>query len=290
MRIFKPAFALLIAACGTDGSVTPEPDAALGMTNLITSSWSLAPGTEMYQCTRFTVTHDMYISEIRPTAPQGTHHTVLSLAQGSGVPDSTYTCTDPFEFGNLGIIYGSGLGSVPFVFPPGIGMKITAGQQVHINLHLFNAGDSTLTGTSGIDVKEVAQADVQHEARTAIWGQQTINLAAGTSTVTGACTVGSPVTVIALQPHMHQLGTHFKMTETPSGGTESTLYDETYGFDAQVHRMVTPFLSLAAGDHLSVACTYNNTTGGPVTFGESTRDEMCFAGTWYYPASTRLCP
>jgi hypothetical protein len=31
-------------------------------------------------------------------------------------------------------------------------------------------------------------------------------------------------------------------------------------------------------------CTYNNTTGSPVRFGESSDDEMCFTDIFYYPA------
>jgi hypothetical protein len=38
------------------------------------------------------------------------------------------------------------------------------------------------------------------------------------------------------------------------------------------------------GDKITVECTYLNDTGKTVTFGESTLEEMCFAGTYRYPA------
>jgi hypothetical protein len=35
---------------------------------------------------------------------------------------------------------------------------------------------------------------------------------------------------------------------------------------------------------LTTYCTYDNTTGQTVRFGESSDDEMCFTDLFYYPA------
>lgn len=45
---------------------------------------------------------------------------------------------------------------------------------------------------------------------------------------------------------------------------------------------LTP-LTIARGDALHTTCTYDNTDGRPVRYGESTFDEMCFVVLFYTP-------
>jgi hypothetical protein len=282
---------MALGACGGDdggGMTTPDASSPTFQT-LITSTWSLQPGTEIYQCATVTLARDMYISELQPTIPAGTHHTVLSIGNPTK-PDSTgYVCSDPFEFGGT-FIYGTGVGSKPFVYPAGIALYLRAGQQVHINLHLFNTGDSVLTGTSGVEIKEVAAASVQHQARMEISGQNTLNIMPGVSTQTGGCTIApTEVNIVSFQPHMHQLGTHLKYTVTPAAGTANVIYDRDYAFEGQEHVMVDPPLALHSGDQVRIDCTYNNTTQTTVTFGESSNDEMCLAGMTVYPSTAGFC-
>lgn len=286
--------AVALMGCGGDGGggggVMPDgPGSVPTFQPLIMSSWSLQPGTEIYQCATVTVPRDMYISELRPIIPPGTHHTVVSLNTAPTQPDNPgYVCSDPFEFGGY-FIYGTGVGSLPFTYPDGIALHLRAGQQVHINLHLYNTGDSVLTGTSGVEVKETAAANVMHEARFEITGTQTLSIAPGTSTQTGTCTIATDINIVSYQPHMHQLGTHQTYTVTPVSGSPFVLYDHDYTFDGQQHVMVDPIVTLHAGDQVRIDCTYNNTTANTVTFGESSNDEMCFAAMSLYPYNAKYC-
>ena len=88
---------------------------------------------------------------------------------------------------------------------------------------------------------------------------------------------------------MHQLGTHMTYTVTPTSGAPYALYDQPYAFEGQEHVMFEPVRTLHKGDQLKIDCTYNNTTGHVVTFGESSNDEMCFAGMTIYPADVSFC-
>jgi hypothetical protein len=275
---------------GDDGGGMTTPDAQTNaFQTLITSSWSLQPGTEIYQCATVTLTREMFISELRPTIPTGTHHTVVSIGVPTKPDSAGYMCSDPFEFGGS-FIYGTGVGSIPFVYPDGVALHLQAGQQVHVNLHLYNTSDSVLTGTSGIDFKEVPGATVQHQARVELNGQNTLNILPGISTQTGSCTItATEVNVVSFQPHMHQLGTHLKYTVTPSAGSPNVIYDRDYTFDGQEHIMIDPPLALHANDQVRIDCTYNNTTANTVTFGESSNDEMCLAGMTIYPSTARFC-
>jgi hypothetical protein len=257
---------------------------------LISADWELEPGTEIYQCTRLTLTEDLYVSEFHPGIPPGTHHTVVGLDLGGGQPDGTVICSDPFETGGAQV-YGSGVGSKPMVFPEGVAVKLSAGQQLLLNLHLFNATAAPISGTSGIAVVTVDAAAVQNEAQLSIWGKsQGLTVAPNqVSTQSAQCSTPNAASLVTIQPHMHTLGRHMKLTHTPAMGSPVILFDEDYSFDAQVHVLFDPAVEFQPGDQLSIDCTYDNPGPNTVSFGESTNDEMCFAGLWYYPAGQPFC-
>src|SRR5688572_6003131 len=94
----------------------------------------------------------MYVTSIMAQAPLGTHHTVLSIASGSaGGSDGEQNCSA----GTLGMVmlYASGVGTSPLDFPTDVGIKIAAGTQLHLSLHLYNSSDGALNGDSAILVK-----------------------------------------------------------------------------------------------------------------------------------------
>ena len=84
-----------------------------------------------------------------------------------------------------------------------------------------------------------------------------------------------------MAPHMHILGTHMKVTY----GTR-TVFDQPYSFDEQRFHMIEPAITTVAGGKYTVTCSYVNTTGTAVTFGEHTEQEMCYALTFVYPPPT----
>jgi hypothetical protein len=101
---------------------------------------------------RLTIPTEMYITDIEAQAPIGTHHTVLSIASAMAAgPDGEQNCA----VGTLGMVmlYASGVGTSPLNFPPGVGIRVAAGTQLHLNLHLYNASDDEISGESGIWVK-----------------------------------------------------------------------------------------------------------------------------------------
>jgi hypothetical protein len=275
--------------CGGESpDATPDAPDFTSFKTLITSDWSLQPGTELYQCATATVVRDMYITELRPNIPLGTHHTVVSIGAKVSPDHPGYECGNPFEFGGR-FIYGTGVGSKPFQYPTGVALKLTAGQQVHINLHLFNTGDEVLSGTSGVDVRESDGSTIQNLARMELSGPDTLTIPTGVSTQTHTCNALSEISVVSFQPHMHQLGTHLTYTVTPVTGEPYTLYDQDYMFEGQEHVMFDPIRTLYKGDQLKIDCTYNNTTGNIVRFGESSKEEMCFAAMTIYPFNTTFC-
>jgi hypothetical protein len=267
----------------TDGAAGPDagaPDGGEPFAPLVTAEWTLPAHTEGYVCARITVAEDTYIHELRPIAPFGTHHTVLALDDGG--PDGTFEC-DAAEVGTS-ILFGSGVGTPAFELPDGIAFHVPAGEQVLLNLHLYNIEDAPLDGVSGVEILTLDPSEVTAVAESVFAGTFDLDLPPGESTATGTCTLPSDTTLFAVFPHMHQLGTHLAITALPEGGEPISLHDAPYSFDAQLNYRLDPPLALAAGDQVRVDCTYVNTTGVPVHFGDSSDAEMCIGVLYRYPA------
>jgi Copper type II ascorbate-dependent monooxygenase, C-terminal domain len=272
------------ANAGSDGADGPTAD---GWTPLIARSWKLAPGaTNTYECTRIKVTNDMWVAGFRVTAPLGTHHAVLTIS-------TTSTRTGDYDCfaGSLDtqMLYAAGVGTDDLLFPAGVAMHIAPGTYLNLNLHLFNATDNTLANSSGVLVKVVPQADVQHEADMMFSGTSIISIANDglPHTAQGGCTAPSDWHIFTLWPHMHQTATHQKWTYTPVGGAPKALIDDDFLFNEQRNYPIADTL-LHQGDKIETVCTYVNRTGGTIGWGDGSDKEMCYTGMYKYPAGGGL--
>lgn len=235
---------------------------------LVTGDWSLPPGGEITSDLHTVqLDHDIFVGAIRPISPQGTHHAVLAIGN--------------FQAGN--ILYASGVDTNALQFPPGVGLRLRAGDDIVLQLHVFNPSQEAISGTSGIEVIEIPPGEVEQEADIYLPGPLNLDIPPNqTSTKTSTCVVGSDQTIFAVFPHMHQLGSHFKTTLTV-GGESSVLHDDDYDFN---HQAFIPFdpITLSPGDSITTECTWNNTTSQSVSWGESSTTEMCFSIMYRYPA------
>jgi len=282
---------VFLMGCGGSGNDPPPVDAPVqggDFETLMQGDWSLPPGGEGYFCVYVTIQKETDVAAFRPLAPPGTHHTVLTRFKNATPADGTYPCNVGTNGPNM--IFGSGVGAPDFEFPEGIGLHLGVGQRLLLNLHLYNATDQTLSGKSGVLIKPPpASAPLQHLAEMVLAGPTaSLSIPPGTSTQQGACSVSNitaaPIQVFALSQHMHKLGTHQKSVITRSGSPDIVLQDEPYNFEDQKFHKTTSLIELQPNDTLTTYCTYANTTGQNVTFGESSDDEMCFTDLYYYPA------
>ena len=297
---------LSLSACGkevtgddtpgnnTDDAATATPDAIdppEGYTKLIGRSWTLPTGAhDIYKCVRVTIPTDMYITNIMAQAPTGTHHTVLSIAGANGTSgaDGEQDCS----VSTLGMVmlYASGVGTSPLDFPTDVGIKVAAGTQLHLNLHLYNAADEGISGESAIFVKAQATPPPML-AEMVFAGKILFALNANTAQdpnkitpIVGGCTVGSPYTLFAVWPHMHKLAVHQKVELIRGQNPPVSLHDKEYTFLEQNYYLKSPEVQVQQGDKIQVTCDFVNNTGSVVTVGDSSDKEMCFAGLYRYPA------
>ncbi len=253
---------------------------------LIGSDWSLEPGSEKFQCERLTMTEDVWITQITPIGPPGTHHTFLAIDQN---PDADGTTTCGTAALDWAPIFASGIDSPTLHMPPGVAFRVNAGEQILLNLHLYNFGEGTISGTSAIDIVSVPADQVEHEAQVILAGERDIEIPddGADHDVIGNCTFDEPAHVFATFPHAHAWSNHMKVELRRAAGNV-VIHDGAYDFEQQtfIEREPTP---MAAGDLLRVTCTYNVTPGtGTVTFGESSDEEMCFGITYRYPPAPTL--
>jgi hypothetical protein len=295
LRILALAAPLSLAACGgdddapnPDGPPAGGPDAstidgAAGAVPLITGTWTIPEGQEIYWCARVTVPETILVKEFHPIIPLGTHHTVLTV-DNPGTPDGEYPCSVA-ENGNKRGVYGTGVGANPFILPAGIAEQIEAGEQLVLNLHLYNTGDTPLSGVSGVEVVLADPSEVVHVADSDLFGKIFgLVVAPGQTTQTANCTVSEAQTFFAVSPHMHKLGVHARAVAQTAGGPV-TLVDLPYDFEDQLLYLLPSEVTLMPGDTITFDCSYDNTTGATVYFGDSSDDEMCFLGAYRYPAN-----
>jgi len=224
----------------------------------------------------------MFIQGFEAINPPGTHHTLLTMGEPTA-PDGVEPC-------NAGTnrtvsVFGSGVGTDRLQFPEGVALKIEAGTQLLLNLHLFNTSDEVMSDVSGTRIRAIPEAEVVHTAEGILAGTVLLDIPPGeTTTHKGSCTMATDTTIFAVAPHMHQLGVYEKVVAESSRQGSVTIHDEPYSFDEQSYALIEP-VDMAAGDKVRIECTHQNTTTDQVTFGESSLAEMCFAGLYRYPAT-----
>ncbi|MBA3499936.1 MAG: hypothetical protein H0T65_06175, partial [Deltaproteobacteria bacterium] len=303
MRPFLAFEVSVVAACGGGGTNNdmmgddmPPVDAAIdappfnppaGFTRLIGGTWNLTAGQkDTYVCVRFTVPTDTYVTNIIAQAPPGTHHTVLSISDSSTAgPDNQYNCS----VNTLGMVmlYASGVGTSPLDFPANVGVKIAAGTQVHLNLHLFNASDNPLSGESAIWIKS-QPTPTPTLAEMVFAGRIIFSIPSNNmnTNIVGGCDNTRSFKLFAVWPHMHQLANHSKFEILRPGNPApppEVIHDMPYGFAEQNYYKQSPEIQVNPGDKIRVTCTFKNNTGQVVIFGDSSTEEMCFVGMYRYP-------
>ena len=231
---------------------------------------------------RKTLDRDVWIDAFESINPTGTHHTVLTFGAPSG-PDGIAACS---SFDNQPtMIFGSGVGTNPFEFPDGVAVRLRAGEQLLLNLHLFNTSGAELRGESGTRARFVDPGSTVEEAESILAGTLSLSLPPQQATTThGRCTLTSPGTIFGVQPHMHQLGTHMKVVARTAHG-DVLLHDADYDFGEQPIYPIQP-LELTPGDSIEVDCTHFNSTSSTVSWGESSKAEMCHAGIYRFPSAS----
>jgi len=88
--------------------------------------------------------------------------------------------------------------------------------------------------------------------------------------------------VFGVMPHMHKLGTSMSVHRLAPGLPRRTLIDSKFEFGSQSTYQVDAVVGQL--DQIQTRCSWKNSGDQPVSWGEETNAEMCFAFLSYYPA------
>jgi hypothetical protein len=288
--------ATMMAGCGSgsatnvppQGTTTPPGTGTGAFQELIAYDWMIGPGVEQYYCVYKTLTQDLWVSQYRPLLPTGTHHVTVGYGD-PGPPDGAMSAADTSSCNGLTlgahVAFAATRGTDALSMPAGVGVKIPAGQQLLLSVHVLNPTQQALAGRTGIEVAHADPTQIQHQAELIFANNQNLMIPPGTVTQQAMCTLDADSTIPFILGHMHLTGTHFTAAALPVGRASQTLLDENYLFDSQKFVALAPQVALKKGDQIQTECTYQNPGPDTLTFGESTtKNEMCISIFYRYPA------
>lgn len=286
-----------VAACsgesnkGGFGTTQHEPVAVSeAYEEVVAQDWNVEPGMESYYCVYKTLTEDLMVQSFRPVQPLGTHHVTLGFSD-PGRPDGVVLSTDSTAMTRCSgttvgdtLVYFSGVGSGDMNLPEGVAVRIPAGKQVLLNIHVINTTDHALGGHSGLEILAPDPASVLSEAEIVAAGKVGgLDVPPGRSTQTGTCTMRGDVTILAVLPHMHAAGVHMTTTAIGADAT-TTLIDTDFQVDEQAYTFLDPPVALRKNETVKITCEYENGSAANLKFGENLGDEMCYAFMYRYPS------
>jgi hypothetical protein len=251
----------------------------------------LSPAEETTVCItlRLSNTVPVYIPRMTVTLAPGSHHLVVYRSMATTENLTPTPCT-AFQ----GILQGQAVPlmiteklSDELTFPEGVALKIEANQMIELEAHYINTGSTMLQGKGSVEF-ETVPVTTQNviESDLAFWGTTKIILPPGSQTVGPLFAAGIAGTHgFALTTHQHRLGTDFKIwyASSATDTSQPPVADTTDWANPPLYRL-SPELDFDGTKGLAYQCTWNNTSGGIITFGESALQEMCFLWMYYYPS------
>lgn len=180
--------------------------------------------------------------------------------------------------------WAPGPGAAPM--PDGVGLVMPKkGARLQLEVHYNNIQNFPgVQDNSGVRICATSKLRPNPAAVHSL-GSFGIVLPPGPSKVVNTCMVNlatSPVTVISAFPHMHSLGVHMKTEVLRTNGKIDILVDAPFDFRDQFDHPAP--IVVQPGDRLRTTCSYDNTTGKVVVYGEASEEEMCLNFVTAYPA------
>jgi hypothetical protein len=298
--------------------VTPDYDP----TNINAAKMIVGPGAEIFLCYYVNLPNDAEfdVGEFQSwMSPASSHHFIVyqqaqgNAANGTGLPvipqpDGTIqNCAT--ATGNWVYATSTPGAIVRSTMPANVGLPFPAGQQIVLNMHFINPGNTTLYPKVKLNI--LRAKNVLYKAAALVSFNRSIDVPAatsagpGTQTVNGTCTVPAGSKIFSMSTHTHKHATAAVVNYVSGGATAQIVHTgatTTYpseqrpgtGTDWE-HPGVSlwqgpDFLTAKTGDSFTYSCSYVNTSSTPVTVGETAAtNEMCMMVGYFFPAGAISC-
>jgi hypothetical protein len=242
-----------------------------------------------YHCTiidpKLDADQDVVAVEVEPGVVREVHHVILFTVpaadahnKDASTPEAGWTCFGGPEtggsFASMGSLGGWVPGMPPTYFPATTGIHLKKGDVIVMQVHYNLLNGPPLPDMTTIRLK---YADTPVEKRALFYPAYNVGFAVPPHAEGYKSEVSQnvPLDVQAwgITPHMHTQGKHISLKSS-----SSCLVDvPDWNFHWQQTYFYQSPITLKAGEPVSLSCTWNNTTGNTLTFGEATTDEMCLA-------------
>ena len=287
------AHALLLAAsglgltgCGGTSATMMDLGPAPGTGyQMVTPDLMINAGEEKYLCYTVTLKEaaDVAVTQFESTTSTAVHHFEVfqTLAPEQ---DGLFDCSSTLIKQSWLPLFGGGASAGGLTLPAGSGFKIAKDAQLLLQVHLLNATMKPVTTHVTVDMTYAPDATTVTPAGIYALGSMSIDLPPGMTTTIASphCKLTKQYNVFAVQPHMHQLGTKISFQHGTTEATMQNAYQrDPWVFGVQPIDQVQ--MTLNPGDYVGATCVYDNTTGAPVMYGESTKNEMCYFVLFYTP-------
>ncbi|HMI89966.1 MAG TPA: hypothetical protein VK509_01320, partial [Polyangiales bacterium] len=183
------------------------------------------------------------------------------------------------------LIAGWAVGGCTTEYPNDVGVVLPDSGKIMVQWHHYNNTGMPQTDGSAVQICTVPKAMRKNLAGLTFLGTEDIFLGAGQPTAVGSCVnlSGEDIHILGFTPHMHTIGIHMKSEVMNPDGKMEVPFDKPFVFNQQVNYMQNPAYILKPGARITSTCTYQNDSGVPVAFGQSTTQEMCYQFTVAYP-------
>jgi hypothetical protein len=276
------------------GDDLAAPDAAQGFQLVSPSSITVDPGAEGFYCFYKNVpaTTEVDVGGFRSYMTKGSsHHFITYLTGTTGSAKQPDGTLQQCGFGSGQWVYAtsqSGL-VIGMDMPATVGLPLPVGSQLMMNMHFFNTGDATATPVVKLNV--LYASSIQYKAAAMYSFNTQINVPpGGTQTVKGTCTAPAGSNFFLMSTHTHKWATAADVNYV-SGGQSTNIVHTTDYENPGTHVWQAPnFLTTKAGDTFTYSCAYQNNETFAITVGETaSRNEMCMAIGYYFPAGSANC-
>ena len=277
-------FVTSASGCGETAPSDAIPPPAHGY-QLKTPALRMEPGTEKYLCYTVNLSEaaGVAITNFQAFTSPVVHHYELFQALAPE-KEGVWDCTQQQIKMTWLPLFGGGAGAAGLTVPDGAGFKIPGDSQLLLQMHLVNS--SLEPWESNIVVNMTYADDATRITPAGIFalGTMGIDLPAGATGVRlgSQCALPKQLNVFAVQPHMHKLGRKITFERGSGPAALQEIYKrDPWEFGEQP---IDSFpMTLPAGEYVGTTCTFDNPGTRPVSYGESTMDEMCYFVLFYTP-------
>jgi hypothetical protein len=284
--------------------VVDDPDAI----RLSLGAVSLRAGEERTVCVTRRLSLPAAVNIVKIATRQQLSHHVIIYRHTSGTPtvnDTPKGCTP------LNLLSGGSIKVPLFIgesaddsqnqiqLPPNVAYHVEASDYYTIEAHLLNATPGTATANAEVILTPTRQsegvlyADMLFFNNTRGLGKNYDGKSSGlppgrkTTVDPAFATVNEKLKVFGIATHQHRFGTGIEVSQSTGAGDPGThLFTNTDWSHPPLFRLPDdkPLL-FQKGQGLRWVCSYDNTSGEYVKFGQSAdTDEMCIIWGYYYPS------